>query len=144
MSYLLDTNVCIHVMSHRDERVRQRFESAGAARLVVSAVTVGELWYGVWASTRTAKNALVLEEFLRPYSVIPFTEVCAAEYGKVRAHLRVRGTPIGANDLLIAATALAHDLTLVTANTREFGRIPGLRLEDWTGEGDGAPNPVQP
>ncbi len=144
VTHLIDSDICVHFLGGRAPAVRRKFLAVDRGRLAISAVAAAELWYGVWASTRVAENLAALEEFVKTIAILPFDRGCAVEYGKVRAHLRRQGISVGPNDLLIASTALAHDLTLVTANTREFGRIPGLRLDDWTGEGGGAPNPVQP
>ena len=78
-----------------------------------------------------AENVRTVEQFCKPYLTLPFDDACAQHYGVVRAYLARRGTPIGPNDLLIAATALAHDLTLVTHNVDQFSRVVGLRIEDW-------------
>lgn len=142
--FLLDSDTCIHLLNRRREDVHQRYRALDASAVGISAVTVGELRYGAWKSARVADNIRLLEDFVTPLAVIPFDDVCTDAYGRVRAHLARAGTPIGANDTLIAATAIVHDLTLVTANIREFARVPGLRLEDWTAAETGPPNPVQP
>ncbi|MBS3932719.1 MAG: type II toxin-antitoxin system VapC family toxin [Truepera sp.] len=126
MIYLLDTNVCIGVLKGHPGIVA-RLSQLTPAQVRLSAVVKAELCYGAWASENPAKNLSSLERFVAPYLSLPFDDACADQYGR----LRRQGVPIGANDLLIAATALAHDLTLVTHNTREFGRVPHLRLEDW-------------
>ncbi len=90
----------------------------------------GELHFGV-AKSGSTRNLRALEKFLAPLDVLPFDEAAMRKYGKVRAHLERKGTPIGALDTLIAAHALALDVVLVTNNLREFKRVPGLRLENW-------------
>ncbi|MFU8807459.1 MAG: type II toxin-antitoxin system VapC family toxin, partial [Bradymonadaceae bacterium] len=84
-------------------------------------------------SSRVAENLDLLRRFFLPFKSVAFDDPCADHCGRVRAELAAQGTPIGPNDLLIAATALAHDLTLVTHNIREFSRVTGLRMEDWEG-----------
>ncbi|MGH3504498.1 MAG: type II toxin-antitoxin system VapC family toxin [Nocardioidaceae bacterium] len=135
MSYLLDTNAAIALLTGKPLAVRDRYrevESAGAY-LAVSSVVLFELWYGAAKRARPRENAERLRVFLSGrLDVLPFDDEDAVTSGKVRAALETAGTPIGAYDLLIAGQALRHRLTLVTANTSEFGRVPGLRLEDWT------------
>ena len=88
--------------------------------------------YGARKSQRVEENLISAERLLQPYTSLPFDDRAADYYGSIRAFLERTGTPISANDMLIAAIALAHDCILVTRNTREFHRIPGLRIEDWS------------
>jgi tRNA(fMet)-specific endonuclease VapC len=132
--YLLDTNACIALIKGAASPVRGRFEAAVAAeeKVWVSAVVAFELWYGVGKSARGDANAKMVETFLAgPVSLLPFEFEDAKAAGRVRATLEVAGKPIGAYDVLIAGQALRHQLTLVTANVREFSRIKGLDWEDW-------------
>jgi len=100
--------------------------------VMVPSVVAFELWYGVAKSGRPEANALLVEAFLSgPVSLLPFEPEDAQVAGQVRAALEKVGKPIGAYDLLIAAQALRHELTLITANVREFGRVKGLEWEDW-------------
>ena len=134
MDYLLDTNACIALNKGEPASVRARFEKAvhAGARVWVSTVVLYELWYGVAKSARPKENAEDLATFLAgPVSVLGFEEEDAREAGAVRASLERIGKPIGAYDMLIAGQALSRNLTLVTANAREFGRIKGLVWEDW-------------
>lgn len=134
-SWLLDTNCCIGLINGRPPQLRHRFELAVGVgdRLLVSSIAVFELWYGVARSERRPANTARLEAFLAsPLEVLPFEPEDAMRVGELRAHLRRIGTPIGPYDLLIAAQALRHNLTLVTANTGEFVRVPGLAWEDWS------------
>jgi tRNA(fMet)-specific endonuclease VapC len=132
---LLDTNVVIAITNSRPEKVRLRFEmelSRGAS-IAVSSIAVFELRYGASKSTKPVFNHKVLDEFLAGYAeILDFSSDDAAEAGNIRAALEARGTPIGPYDTLIAAQALRHNATLITANTREFARVAGLRLDDWT------------
>ncbi|MGD1096384.1 MAG: type II toxin-antitoxin system VapC family toxin [Bryobacteraceae bacterium] len=99
--------------------------------IAVCSVDRGELCYGAERSRNPADALARLEEFLTPYRSFPFDDRCAAAYGQIRAKLARTGLPIGANDLFIAATAVAFGAILVTHNTREFSRIEGLSYEDW-------------
>jgi len=134
VTYLLDTNVCIALIKGSAPPIRMRFEKAVAAnnKVLVSAVVVFELWYGVGKSARGESNARLVETFLAgPVSLLPFDFQDAKVAGRVRASLEAVGKPIGAYDVLVAGQALRHQLTLVTANVREFSRIKGLEWEDW-------------
>jgi len=128
---LLDTNICIYVIKRKPAEVLQRFLAYAVGDIGVSSITVAELWYGVQKSGRPAQNREALEQFLLPLMVASFDDEAAAVYGSIRAGLERLGTPIGALDMLIAAHALALDVSLVTNNTTEFARIPGLRVENW-------------
>ena len=131
---LLDTNIVIAITNSRPEKVRHRFQDqlARVSTIAVSTIAVFELRYGAAKSAKPAFNHQVLDQFLAAYvEVLDFTSDDAIEAGNIRAYLEAKGTPIGPYDTLIAAQALRHNATLVTANTREFARVPGLRLEDW-------------
>jgi tRNA(fMet)-specific endonuclease VapC len=129
---LLDTNVCIHIIRRQPQVVLRRFENYGVGEVGVSSVTVAELRYGAEKSSRPEQNLEALGRFLLPLEVLAFGEEAAAAYGRVRAVLERAGTPIGPLDTLIAAHAVSISVTLVTNNTREFRRVPGLEVEDWT------------
>ena len=129
--YLLDTNICIHVINARPPAVLERFLAHEADGVGISAITASELYWGVQKSG-SARNLAALEKFLSPLTVLDYGLAAAQRYGELRAHLDRQGTPIGPLDQQIAAHALALDVTLVTNNLREFERVPGLRLENWT------------
>jgi tRNA(fMet)-specific endonuclease VapC len=134
MDYLLDTNACIALNKGEPPPVRARFAKAihAGAQVWVSVIVLYELWYGVAKSGRSKENAEDLATFLGgAVRVQSFEEQDAREAGKVRAALERIGKPIGAYDVLIAGQALSRGLTLVTANTKEFGRVKGLVWEDW-------------
>jgi tRNA(fMet)-specific endonuclease VapC len=134
VDYLLDTNACIALINEEPPAVRGRMQKATAAggRALVSSIAVFELWYGVGKSTKQEFNRKRLETFLAgPVLVLPFEDADARVAGSVRAALESRGKPIGAYDLLMAAQALRHQLTLVTANVSEFSRVKGLAWQDW-------------
>ena len=134
MNYLLDTNACIALINGKPAAVRARFERAvdAGAQVLVPTVVAFELWYGVAKSAHTDANARRVREFFAgPVRMLAFEEEDARSAGRVRAQLEKAGKPIGAYDVLIAGQALRHELTLVTANAREFGRIKGPDWEDW-------------
>jgi tRNA(fMet)-specific endonuclease VapC len=127
---LLDTNICIYVINMRPPEVLARFREYRLGEIGVCSVVAAELAYGVTKS-RSARNRSALEMFLAPLEVLPFNEAAVWAYGDLRASLEREGQPIGALDTMIAAHALSVDAPLVTHNTREFARVPGLRLENW-------------
>ena len=135
MNYLLDSNVCIALLNQSSERVRRNFGAARLAKsqLFLSTIVIHELWFGVANSERLKWNAPVLRKFIsQGFVTLDFSDRDAEFAGELRATLRAAGTPIGAYDTLIAGQALVRGLTLVTANTREFSRVDGLKLVDWT------------
>ena len=132
LSHLLDTNVCVELLRGKGARILSRIEVLAPGTVAVSAVSLGELAFGATLADRQSEAARVAE-LLADLQVIPFDGAVAWEYGTLRGELTKRGTPIGGLDMMIAATARFHRLTLVTHNQREFGRVPGLRLEDWQG-----------
>jgi len=134
MIWLLDTNVCIHILNGTSQAVIERFSSQSPRTIRLCSVVKAELLYGARKSQRVAKNLANLERFFAPLMSIGFDDSCAAEYGLLRADLTRAGTPIGANDLMIAAIARHHDLTVATHNVGEFSRVVGLRVEDWEHE----------
>jgi tRNA(fMet)-specific endonuclease VapC len=134
LTYLLDTNACIALINGRPEAVRRRFARASKAGdlIATSSVVLFELWYGVAKSQRPKVNAERITTFLSgPIEVLDFTPEDAEQSGRVRAALEGLGKPIGAYELLIAGQALRHKATLVTANSSEFTRVRGIRLQDW-------------
>lgn len=109
----------------------RKFLSHDSDELCISSITYAELMHGVEKSQAVEKNRLALTLFLSPIAVLDFGSSAAEEYGKIRAELERKGTPIGSMDLLIAGHAKSENLILVTNNTREFVRVEGLKLEDW-------------
>ena len=134
MTYLLDTDICIYIMNQRPRHVFERFSREPFGTIGISSISVAELSYGMAKSARANENLSVLEEFLYPLTVHHFDSRAARAYGAVRVTLERQGTPIGANDLFIAAHALSLDATLITNNTREFSCVPNLPLENWIDE----------
>jgi tRNA(fMet)-specific endonuclease VapC len=131
----LDTNVAIALLNDRQPQVRARFEAALAAGtpLALSIIVYHELMYGAAASERRKANEDKIAIFIASgrLSLLPFEAEDAHEAADIRAHLKRAGAPIGAYDVLIAAQARRAGTTLVTANTREFARVPGLIVVDW-------------
>jgi tRNA(fMet)-specific endonuclease VapC len=129
--FLLDTNTCIRILSGSSPKVAARLQATSPVDVRLCAVVKAELLYGARHSRRVDENLSLLWRFFAPLVSLPFDDRCAEEAAFIRLDLGRSGRPIGPNDLLIAATARAHDLVLVTHNTREFARVPGLRVEDW-------------
>ena len=127
---LLDTNICIHVINAKPPAVLERFRQYRMGEIGLCSVVAAELAYGV-AKSGSACNRQALEMFLAPLIILPFDDAAVWAYGNLRAELEHKGTPIGALDTMIAAHALSQQSTLVTNNTREFARVPGLALENW-------------
>lgn len=134
MTYLLDTNACIALINGQPISVRLRFQNAlsRGAQILVPTVAAFELWYGVAKSARQEATAKRVETFFAgPLALLPFDEEDARTAGRIRAAMEASGKPIGAYDVLIAGQAMRHELTVVTANAKEFGRVKGLAWEDW-------------
>lgn len=130
MKYLLDTNMCIYAQKQMPSvlcKIRENYRDG----IAISSITLAELEFGVQASENRERNTIALLKFLAVVDVLPFDNKAAAEYGKIRADLKKKGTPIGTMDMLIAAHGKAESLTVVTHNTREFERVEALRLDDW-------------
>ena len=133
MRYLLDTNVCVDYLTGRYPHVAERLQGAAPADVAVSAIAVAELRYGADKSARPDANHQALDILLGDVATLDFDREAAAAYGRLRTSLERDGTPIGPNDMLIAAQALAAQLILVTDNTGAFGRVKGLVVENWRG-----------
>ncbi|MGV0104756.1 Ribonuclease VapC [Nostoc sp. DSM 114160] len=127
----LDTNACIIFLNRPMSAVRQRLESLSPADIVVCSIVKAELFYGAMRSNNPARTLALQEAFLNNFVSLPFDDRAARIFGAIRADLGKVGTPIGPNELQIAAIALVNNLTLVTHNTREFSRVNGLVIEDW-------------
>ena len=131
MTYLLDTNACIQFLNLRNSAVEHRLATLDGTAVVICQIVKAELFFGAYKSARREANLALLDKFFNQFASVPFDDASAEEYGRLRAELARRGTPIGPNDLMIAATALAHGLILVTHNTAEFSRVADLHLDDW-------------
>lgn len=132
MKLLLDTNICIYIIKQQPAAVLQRFLEYQIGDIGISSVTLSELRYGVAKSAHREKNAKALDEFIIPLELVSYDEAAAQAYGDIRATLEKAGTPIGSMDMLIAAHAVSLEIPLVTNNTREFLRVPSLKVIDWT------------
>jgi tRNA(fMet)-specific endonuclease VapC len=131
MRILLDTDICIYAINHTRPEVLSRVRGYSLGEVGISAITYAELRFGVENSVRVDANMDRLERFLLPLEIVPFDAEAGRHYGRLRRELKLAGCPIGSNDLLIAAHALALAATLVTNNVPEFSRIDGLRVEQW-------------
>ena len=133
MRYMLDTDTLIYVLNARPQHqaVLERFDREPPQNMVVSAITLAELRFGIAKSSKRETTRLAMQRVLAALNVVPFEAAAAAQYGATRVALEAAGTPIGALDTLIAAHALSLRLTLVTGNAREFSRVPGLHTENW-------------
>jgi tRNA(fMet)-specific endonuclease VapC len=131
MRFMLDTDSCIALIKRKPAKMLDKLTSHAPGDVGLSAVTLAELRFGVAKSAQKDANARALDEFLLPLEIADFDETAADVYGEVRAALEKAGTPIGPLDTQIGAHALSLGSVLVTHNTREFRRIPGLTVEDW-------------
>ena len=131
MAFLLDTNACIDYFTGRYPRVVARIQDSSPEDLFLSVVVVAELRYGADHSARRRTNHSRIDALIEEIEPLDFDLRAAATYGRVRAQLEAGGTPIGPNDMLIAAHALSRGLTVVTDNRAEFGRVKGLKVENW-------------
>jgi tRNA(fMet)-specific endonuclease VapC len=130
--FLLDTNICIYIRRKKPEEVLRRFRALRPGEAVLSVITYGELVYGAEKSAQRAAALELLRELAQVLPVQGLPETAAESYGTIRAELERKGEMIGNNDLWIAAHAKAAGLTLVTNNEREFRRVRGLKVQNWT------------
>lgn len=131
MRYMLDTNTCIHIIKDRPVGLCERISVASVEDVAISSIVAAELWYGVALSQKKKQNEAALKDFFDYADVLAWPSEAGSVYGKIRADLKRKGTPIGAMDLLIAAHAVFLDAVLITDNTREFERVQGLKTENW-------------
>ena len=127
---LLDTNICIYIINAKPPTVLARFQQYRLGNIGVCSVVAAELAFGV-AKSGSARNRQALEMFLAPLTILPFDAPAVWAYGDLRADLERRGTPLGSLDTMIAAHALSQQAVLVSNNTHEFARVPGLQLDNW-------------
>jgi tRNA(fMet)-specific endonuclease VapC len=130
VTWLLDTNACIFLSKNREPLV-SRALAVSPDDLVVASITCAELWFGAARSQHPQRNRKTQDAFLAPLRMVDFDAKAADRYASVGAHLARVGRRIGQRDLMIASIALAQDLRVVTSNTAEFRRVPGLSVEDW-------------
>ena len=131
MRYLLDTNICIHIIRQKPAGLLSRLTTLSIGDVGLSTITVAELQVGVRKSRDPGRNAEALALFLLPLEIAAFDYAAAEAYGRIRAALESAGTPIGPLDTLIAGHAVSLDAILVTDNVAEFSRVPGLLIENW-------------
>jgi tRNA(fMet)-specific endonuclease VapC len=133
VTYLLDTNTCIGWLRRNQPQVVARIQAQTPTDIVLCSVVVAELLFGVERSdpAHWANTSLRVEQLRQQFLSLPFDDAAAERYGRIRTDLTAHGQTIGGNDMLIAAIALANGCTLVTHNTAEFSRVPGLAIEDW-------------
>ena len=130
--YMLDTDTCSYIMKRSNDAVLKRLQQVPVGDLCISVITKSQLLFGVELSPRRQQNEVALNAFLRYVEVLDFLDEASLHYAKIRADLKTLGTMIGANNLFIAAHARSLGLMLVTNNTREFGRVRDLAIENWT------------
>ncbi|HEY0210143.1 type II toxin-antitoxin system tRNA(fMet)-specific endonuclease VapC [Acerihabitans sp.] len=128
--YMLDTNIVIFVIKRRPMEVFAAF-NVNAGRMVISSITYAELLYGVEKSDAPVRNQRAVDEFVSRLDVLNYDSKAAMHYGDIKADLERKGTPIGVNDIHIAAHARSEGLIVITNNTREYDRINGLLVENW-------------
>lgn len=133
LTYMLDTDISIYLMKRHPIRLRDRFDSL-IDQVCISTITLGELLFGAEKSARRMDNLAAVSAFVGRLDVAPFSAKAAAHYGKIRAHLSAVGQLAGPFDMLIGGHARSEGLVLVTNNTREFTRMPGLQVENWVQE----------
>ena len=131
MRYMLDTNICIYVIKHKPETVFQKLQNTNPEDVCISSVTYAELVHGVEKSAAVEKNRLALSMLLANMEILDFDVDAADCYGKIRAVLEKKGTPIGPLDMMIAAHAQSLGYTVVTNNVNEFSRVSALQIENW-------------
>jgi tRNA(fMet)-specific endonuclease VapC len=130
--YMLDTGTCSYIMKRANDLVLRRLQKVPVDDVCISVITKSELLFGIETSPRRQQDEAALEAFLRYVEVLDFPDEASIHYARIRAHLQSRGAMIGSNHLFIAAHARSLGLTLVTNNTREFARVRGLAIENWT------------
>lgn len=130
--YFLDTNICAFIINGSHPGLNKRFLGCNKRDIRVSSVVLYELYYGAEKSKRTNENLAKIQTFFSEIDIVPFDTLSAEVAGRIRTDLERKGQIIGAYDLMIAATALAYNGTVVTNNTREFSRVSGLTIEDWS------------
>ena len=131
MRYMLDTNICIYAIRQKPEKVFQKLQEVDPEDVCVSSVTYAELVHGVEKSAAVEKNRLALSVLLASIEILSFDVDAADCYGKIRADLEKKGTPIGSLDMMIAGHAMSMGYTVVTNNVKEFSRVPDLKIENW-------------
>ncbi len=130
--YLLDTDIIIYWLTDRYPQIQQKIEEVGEDQIFVSSITIAELYFGAYNSSKPVDNCALLDELILEINIVPFTERTGLVFGKIKTELKKKGEIINDSDLFIAAIALSRNLTLVTNNERHFQRIEDLNIENWT------------
>lgn len=130
--YMLDTDTCIFIMRRSSEKLLSRIQAVPLPQQVISVVTYAELLYGIQVSAKKKGNQTAVDELVRHLDIYEWSVAAAKHYAEIRADLKKKGQLIGANDLLIAAHARSVDAVIVTNNVKDFGRVKGLKVENWT------------
>jgi len=131
MKVMLDTNICIAIIKRKPPQVLKRFNAYKVGEIGISWITLAELEFGVAKSQHQEKNQAALDEFVLPLEIANINRDVARVYGRIRAMLEKKGTPIGSLDMMMGAHALSLGVTLATNDIREFSRIKGLTVVDW-------------
>ena len=131
MRYMLDTNICIYLIKHKPLQVFEKLQEHNPDEICISAVTYAELVHGVEKSKAVERNRLALTILLSNIEILDFDMKAAEEYGRIRADLEKKGTPIGPLDMMIAGHVKSLDYTVVINNVGEFKRVEGLQYENW-------------
>lgn len=134
MIYMLDTNICIYILKHKDDKVLQKFYSCNFGDIGISSIVYSELIYGVEKSLKRDDNLKNLLKFVSSIEIYDYDINASNEYGRIRSELEKSGNIIGSMDMLIAAHAKSQNVVLVTNNEREFSRVKGLNTKDWVNE----------
>ena len=132
MKYFLDTNICIYYLKGLYTKLKEKLLNHNPEMIVIPYMTKAELLYGAEKSERKEENLEKINEFLLPYRIQGFNDAETTVYAIIRKELEEDGNPIGPNDMIIASIVLANSGILVTKNTKEYDRIKGLEIEDWT------------
>ena len=134
MRFLLDTNICVYVINRKPqhEAVLRHMDGLSYGDILISAITIAELRYGVANSAKPDQNREKFENFIERFEIVDFDDAAAAAYGLIRARLKNAGTPIGPLDTLIAAHAISLQCIMVTNNVKEFERVPNLKIANWS------------
>lgn len=131
MNYFLDTNICIYYLKGTHASIAENLLRHHPGQIRIPSMVKAELLHGAYRSERSNQNAELVEEFLFPFQIVGFSDNECIEYARIRAALEAKGKVIGPNDLVIAATVVAHEGVLITNNEKEFNRVTGLKVENW-------------
>jgi tRNA(fMet)-specific endonuclease VapC len=132
VKYLVDTNILIYLCNSKSKLLENKFKTHQPEEFAVSSITIGELIYGVNKSQQRDRNLQAILKIVSPFRILDFDSSDGWQYGEIRAELEKKGMSIGGNDIMIAAQAKRRGLIVITNNTKEYKRIIGLKIEDWT------------